>query len=127
MLVSACSLPRLPLPLFAAGLSLLLCACNRDGASPAHKGATEDAGPAPVRMASAAAASDPQELAIAARDAEFAKTVKPFVNSYCVDCHDADIFKGKLGLAALAAGASPGQHREPSEKVFTKLRHGEMP
>jgi len=65
--------------------------------------------------------------ALASRDAEFARTIKPFVTQHCVECHDADIHKADLDLAALVATPSLEPQRETWEKVFGKLRHGEMP
>lgn len=121
MLGSVYAQPKLTCRLAAFGLFGLLCACSREVDSKTHV-------PANAAVAvNTAPASAPRESALAARDAEFAKTVKPFVTNYCVDCHDADIFKGKLDLAALGDGASLEQHRETWEKVFAKLRHGEMP
>src|SRR5687768_13619595 len=100
--------PKLASTLAAIGLTLLLCACSRD----VNPKTNAPANIAVASKAPPASASDPHQLATAVRDAEFAKTVKPFVTSFCIDCHDADIFKGKLDLAALADGASLEQHRE---------------
>ncbi|MEO7345452.1 MAG: c-type cytochrome domain-containing protein [Opitutaceae bacterium] len=65
--------------------------------------------------------------AVPAREAQFAQVIKPFVSKHCVECHDDDIQKADLNLAALTDGQSLEKHRETWEKVFGKLRHGEMP
>ncbi len=65
--------------------------------------------------------------ALATRDAEFVRTIKPFVTQHCVECHDADIQKADINLAALLDGHSLEKERETWEKVYAKLRHGEMP
>ena len=85
---------------------------------------------APVLVLSLAGWVMPQAAGadnLATRDAGFAKIVKPFVAQYCVDCHDADIQKADLNLAALGEGSSLERQRETWEKIFSKLRHGEMP
>ena len=76
-----------------------------------------------VTLAAAIAAA----LAPAARADEFARLVQPFVAAHCHDCHGADQQKGKLNLELLATAPSVVHERETWEKVFAKLRHGEMP
>jgi mono/diheme cytochrome c family protein len=61
------------------------------------------------------------------REAEFAQIIRPFLTQNCVDCHNADIRKADLNLEELAAVHSLEKGRETWEKVFGKLRHGEMP
>src|SRR5436309_367213 len=56
-------------------------------------------------------------------------SVQAVVEGFCVNCHDADLAKGGLNLAA-ALSDSPeavGRHPEVWEKVARRLRGREMP
>jgi len=67
------------------------------------------------------------DAAVASREAEFARTIKPFVADHCLDCHDATTRKADLDLESLDDAQSVSRSRETWEKIFGKLRHGEMP
>ncbi len=76
---------------------------------------------------------------IAARDAKvsgetvgasadgFSKTIGPFVEQYCSDCHSGDSPEAKLDLTKYADAAAVLRDRRIWRKVFFKLEAGEMP
>lgn len=83
--------------------------------------ATAEAANAPAAQAKVGSAP------AAARDADFTKSIKPFLTKYCVDCHGSDIQKGKLDLEAISDAQAVEKHRSTWEKIYGKLRHREMP
>ena len=53
--------------------------------------------------------------------------IQPFLDHHCMDCHDADVKKGGLDLAALSTdGADPAAHKK-WVRVFDRVTAGEMP
>ncbi len=69
-----------------------------------------------------------QALAAPARDqAAFEKTVRPFLERHCFFCHNSKLTSGKLNLEALASPPAALAERDAWEKVFEKLRDGQMP
>jgi mono/diheme cytochrome c family protein len=75
----------------------------------------------------AASASPTGPAGLAERDAAFTKSIQPFLENYCLDCHDSGTQKGKLDLESIAHLGSLEKHRETWEKVYGKVRHREMP
>ncbi|HKY04415.1 MAG TPA: DUF1587 domain-containing protein, partial [Blastocatellia bacterium] len=57
----------------------------------------------------------------------FSKTVRPFLTSNCIICHNASLKSGGLDLEAFKTPASVMENRSRWEKVLEKLRAGEMP
>ena len=49
------------------------------------------------------------------------------LDTYCMDCHDADTQKGKVNLEALPLSVDTLQHAELWQKVLDVLNSGEMP
>src|SRR5688500_20343207 len=90
--------PKLASTLAAVGLTLLLCACSHD----VNPKTNAPANIAVASKAPPASAADPHQLATAVRDAESAKTDKPFDTSFSIHCNTAHRFKGKLGLSSRA-------------------------
>ena len=107
--------------------SLLLCSCESQ--APAGNTAAS-AAPAPATSlapaATPAAKTPVSAAALAARDAGFAHTISPFITDNCLDCHDAATQKADVNLEGLLAGG-PDKDRPTWERVFDKVRHGEMP
>ena len=67
---------------------------------------------------------------IAAPEADldgYQKTVAPFFESYCMDCHDEETQKGKLSLEAIQADILSGDHLEIWRLVQDQLFFKEMP
>lgn len=64
---------------------------------------------------------------VAARNEQFTKIVRPFVENNCVECHDADTFEAKLNLDAYKDANGVVKDRTRWELVYNKLSHGEMP
>jgi hypothetical protein len=58
--------------------------------------------------------------------AEPTAPVRALVGKFCVDCHDAEVSKGKLNLDAVLAD-EPAKHPEVWEKVVRRLRARQMP
>ena len=52
--------------------------------------------------------------------------VRAVAEQYCVDCHDADVKKGGLNLAAVLT-QEPAEHPEVWEKVVRRLSARQMP
>lgn len=65
----------------------------------------------------------------AAVNAEITKSLKPYIQKYCIECHGNDITRAELNLEDLDMNDAKAlaQHREVWEKVYGKMRHGEMP
>ena len=62
---------------------------------------------------------------------EIAPPVRTFLSSFCTECHNADRAEGDLNLAALASGPDAGPDGAATlaawERIFTRIRTGEMP
>ncbi len=54
-------------------------------------------------------------------------TVKPFFESYCIDCHGPDTSKGEMTLHALGSDLAAGKEMQQWEQILKKLASGEMP
>ncbi len=54
-------------------------------------------------------------------------TIEPFLESHCLDCHDADAKKGGIDLTVLARTANEPDTYETWTKVHDLIRSGEMP
>jgi len=96
------SIPALVLPLGLLGLAL---------------GAQTDPKPA-----AATSANPPAQL-----DARFQTTVRPFLDTYCFECHDADTHKGGLNLAAYTSFDLVVKDFRRWNTLLGKLKRGEMP
>ncbi len=59
--------------------------------------------------------------------AAFAKTVKPLIESSCMQCHNDRLASGSLNLGVFLGPASLTESREGWERIIQKLRSGEMP
>src|SRR6185369_16878741 len=57
----------------------------------------------------------------------FAKDVRPFLDTYCVSCHDKEARKAKLDLSASETVTSVAKDYPHWELVLERLRNGEMP
>lgn len=60
----------------------------------------------------------------------FAETPKPlatFLDQHCIECHDADVKKGGLDLEALKFDLANADGFQSWQKVFERVRDGEMP
>ncbi|MDZ4287361.1 MAG: c-type cytochrome domain-containing protein, partial [Prosthecobacter sp.] len=51
----------------------------------------------------------------------------PFLDSHCVECHDAEVKKGGLNLTALPWKLDDRESFDRWVKVFDRVRKGEMP
>ncbi|MCB1233263.1 MAG: DUF1587 domain-containing protein, partial [Verrucomicrobiae bacterium] len=61
------------------------------------------------------------------RAAELPESVAAFLDRHCYECHDADVAKGKLNLADFAFDPANGDNLAKWERVFDRVRAGEMP
>ncbi|MDQ3622696.1 MAG: hypothetical protein M3463_09435, partial [Verrucomicrobiota bacterium] len=52
---------------------------------------------------------------------------EPFLTQHCMDCHDADVKKGGLDLAALSTDADDAAAQKMWVRVFDRVLAGEMP
>ena len=59
-------------------------------------------------------------------EADFRKTVEPFLDTYCLKCHDNETQKGKLSLEGISPSVADG-NLEMWRMVFERLHFGEMP
>ncbi|MCB1087201.1 MAG: DUF1592 domain-containing protein [Verrucomicrobiae bacterium] len=59
--------------------------------------------------------------------AELPESVAAFLDRHCYECHDADVAKGKLNLADFAFDPANGDNLAKWERVFDRVRAGEMP
>ena len=57
---------------------------------------------------------------------EFASTIRPLLNSYCIKCHGPATVKGELAMHILG-DLQDGRDIEQWEKILNKLESGEMP
>jgi hypothetical protein len=60
----------------------------------------------------------------------FAQTPQPlatFLDQHCIECHDADVKKGGLDLEALKFDLASADVFQSWQKVFERVRDGEMP
>lgn len=53
--------------------------------------------------------------------------VAAFLEGHCVECHDADVKKGGLDLTALAMDKLDPASFKPWQRIFERVRDGEMP
>ena len=58
--------------------------------------------------------------------AQSGKSTKPLLEEYCIDCHDGDVTRGGLNLAAIMTDALDA-HPEIWEKVILRLQSRQMP
>jgi len=63
----------------------------------------------------------------AAEPDDFQRHVAPFLQSYCVGCHNAKKSEGALDLARFTSAAAVAEHFRQWEHVLTFVRKGEMP
>ncbi|HEV7222418.1 MAG TPA: DUF1587 domain-containing protein, partial [Pirellulales bacterium] len=73
---------------------------------------------------SAAAAAEPSE---AAPKRDFAETVQPFLQKYCLDCHGQAKQEAKLDLSGYASPAAVAKRHRVWELVLERLAAQEMP
>src|ERR1051325_11511691 len=57
----------------------------------------------------------------------FAEHIKPVLEQYCFDCHNADKHKGDLDLVKIAGNTNFLEQHEVWEKVIDALDSGDMP
>jgi len=57
---------------------------------------------------------------------DFDRTVQPFLQKYCVDCHGSSDPEGNVSLAGMAGEVKPDQQKT-WQKVFEKLELSQMP
>jgi len=57
----------------------------------------------------------------------FAETVRPFLENYCLDCHDQETRKADLDLAAFRSLETVVNDQAHWELVLERLREGDMP
>ena len=58
---------------------------------------------------------------------EFPDKHVAFLDTYCMDCHDADTEKGSVNLEALSFKIETIEQAETWQKVLNVLNSGEMP
>ena len=58
---------------------------------------------------------------------DFQKDIKPFLNKYCYECHDAELAKGHLNLEAFKDDARFFRDQRVWREVVTQVTSGEMP
>jgi hypothetical protein len=61
------------------------------------------------------------------QDAAFAKTVQPFLSSYCVGCHNGKVKTANLDLQQFTSVDAVRANLKTWKKVAWKLELGEMP
>ncbi|MEZ5384024.1 MAG: DUF1592 domain-containing protein [Prosthecobacter sp.] len=66
-------------------------------------------------------------LAVADADAAALPAIQPFLDQHCMDCHDGDVKKGDLDLAALSTDGSDAAALKKWVRVFDRVAAGEMP
>src|ERR1700722_12023493 len=66
-------------------------------------------------------------LATTSRAAEFPKSSRAFIESRCIECHDADSKKGGLDLKALSTQLDDAPTEARWTYVFDRVQRGEMP
>lgn len=67
-------------------------------------------------------------VASAARlDAEFASTIRPFLQQYCVKCHGKEKTEGDLDLAAYASMTQAARDSDRWDAILEKLEAAKMP
>jgi len=117
---------RLLLPAIAAAVAFcfVLASCKHEEAATT----AAPSQPRPIAATPATVVSSQEKSAdAAARDAEFARIVQPFVEENCYECHDAQGNEAKLNLEAYKDASAVAADRNRWELVFNRLHHGEMP
>jgi mono/diheme cytochrome c family protein len=66
-------------------------------------------------------------LALFCGPSHAAVPVAAFLEGHCVECHDADVKKGGLDLTALAMDKLDPASFKPWQRIFERVRDGEMP
>src|ERR1700734_3055120 len=66
-------------------------------------------------------------LAAGARAAELPKPARRFIESRCIDCHDADTKKGGLNLDALSTNLDDAAAEAKWTLAYDRVLRGEMP
>lgn len=64
---------------------------------------------------------------LAASGASMSGSMGGFLERHCFDCHDGDVRKGDLNLASLEFHPGDGANFKTWERVFERVRDGEMP
>jgi hypothetical protein len=92
-----------------------------------------DTAPGPARRAAEAGSKDDDSAVVAkpsssdAIDHRFAASVRPFVERYCVTCHNPTKHRGQLDLSRAATVAAIAANLRPWERVLERLQAHEMP
>ena len=68
-----------------------------------------------------------QALAADELEQRFTRDVRPFVENYCLDCHDADTKKAELDLSPFKSVDAVIRDYPHWELVLDRLRNGDMP
>ena len=74
-----------------------------------------------VFFAAPATAAPPPDLS------GFQKTVEPFLETYCLDCHDSETQKGELSLEGISPDTVSGDDLETWRLVRDQVHFGDMP
>src|SRR5688572_26235995 len=64
---------------------------------------------------------------VTAHHAPAANQLQPFLESHCLDCHDAETKKGSLDLTALPWNPADPNVHERWVRIFDRVQAGEMP
>ena len=62
-----------------------------------------------------------------ALDRRFAQEVRPFLNTYCLECHDRETHKGDLDLSSFESVGSVARDLPHWDSVLDRLRNADMP
>ena len=62
-----------------------------------------------------------------ALDRRFSQEVRPFLNAYCLECHDRDTRKGDLDLSPFDSAGTVAKDLPHWDSVLDRLRNGDMP
>ena len=60
-------------------------------------------------------------------DRRFAQEVRPFLNTYCLECHDRETHKGDLDLSSFDSAAAVARDLPHWDSVLDRLRNADMP
>jgi mono/diheme cytochrome c family protein len=124
---------RLPRSLFLALLPALPLGCVAGPPAQRAEGSGQKAvgGPEPASLLPTAFCLLPSEQAADPAPApgkpDFARDVRPLLNKYCIDCHNARKRKGNLSLEGFTDEAAALKDPKVWEKVADNLRSGDMP
>lgn len=79
-----------------------------------------------LTIASAARAGE-TSAAAASADTVFQETVRPFVENYCVECHDASTARAGFRIDLLGSDFNQGNTADQWKEVMDRINSGQMP